>query len=185
MSKVSINTLSKREALLKSRKEELEFGWNLQLPDATETFGEPFFVRVRKLQLGEKAAYIGISDDMAQRVYQRTREYSQMAKERSSKQDVGEFDMLEMLMEPEFEDVINTTCMAAFIDPPLVETEADRSSQPDAWLLSDFSFGDRMHVFTTLQNPESKEAKAMTRFRPESTPDVGHLGAEPDSESAA
>lgn len=185
MTQVSINTRSKREALLNSRKEELEFGWELQLPDASETFGEEFKVRIRKLQLGEKAAYIGVSDDMAQRVYERTRDYAKLAQEKSKGKDMGQFEMLDMLMEPGFEDVINTTCLAAFIDPPLVETEAELESNPDAWLLSDFSFGDRLHVFITLQNPDSKEAKAMTRFRPESATDVGRVGTEPDTESAA
>ncbi len=185
MTQVSINTRSKREALLNSRKEELEFGWELRLPDASETFGEEFKVRIRKLQLGEKAAYIGVSDAMAQRVYERTRDYAKLAQEKTSGKDMNQFELLEMLMEPGFEDVINTTCLAAFIDPPLVETEAELESNPDAWLISDFSYGDRLHVFITLQNPGSKEAKAMTRFRPESATDVGRVGTEPDTESAA
>lgn len=181
----TINTADKRAALLKNRKEETEFGWNLRLPDASETLGEDFTVRVRKLQLGEKAAYTGVSEEMSNRVYQRTKDYAKMAEERSKGKALSQFETLEMLMEPAFEDVINTVCLAAFIDPPLVETEAEQAENPKAWLLSDFSFGDRTHVFTTLQNPTSKEAKAMTRFRPESPADVGHMGTEPDTDAAA
>lgn len=180
-----INTQDKRAALLRSRKEETELGWNLRLPDASTTIEDDFFVRVRKLQLGEKAAYTGVSDEMSSRVYQRTRDYAQMAEERTKGKEISQFDTLEMLMEPDFEDVINTVCLTAFIDPPLVETEAEQEENPDAWLLSDFSFGDRIHVFMTLQNPASTEAKAMTRFRPESAADVGRVGTESDPDAAA
>lgn len=181
-----INTRSKREALLKSRQEELEFGWELQLPDASETTGEDFYVRIRKLSLAEKSAYTGVPDDMAELVMRRTKDFSKMAQEKSKgKQQLSEFEFLDMLKDPDFEDVINTVCLAAFIDPPLVASEEELKDKPDAWLLDDFSFGDRLHVFTTLQKPNSKEAQTMRRFRPESATDVGRGGTVEQAEGTA
>lgn len=167
-----LNTRNRREMLLQKRAEEIEYGYELNLPDASEEMGEPFAVRVRKLRLGERAAYTGISEELSRKVQERTKDYADLLQRKVEGESVSAYDAISLVADPGFVAVVNAVCLAAFIDPPLVETEEEQSGNPDAWLVSDFSFGDRIHVFNALQAPDSKEAQSMTRFRPESSPDV-------------
>ena len=176
------NTRSLREKMLAGRSARNAVTRDIRLPDASDDAGEDVIVQVRRFELGERAVYFGAPEHMTDRIAKRTKDYATLMSKNGVdiKEGVGEMTaaafVLLMSQEPEFEDVVNTVCVAAFVDPPLVETEAERSINPDAWMITDLTFGDRTHVFYQLQSKEVKRNKALETFPEESAADVEGAG---------
>jgi hypothetical protein len=63
-------------------------------------------------------------------------------------------------------------CVAAFINPKLVLTEAELADNPGAWPVSAIAAEDRIGVFMICANAQSEQAKTLTFFRPEPSDDV-------------
>ncbi len=161
-----------RSAFRKARETARDNGYTFVLPDASIAAGEDFEVRLRRISLQEKAATNGISQDVQDEVFRRTRDLSDWQAEQQ-KRRTKPTDQLEMLRQSQpLITSLNAVCVAAFIDPPLVETEAELASTPDAWVIEDFSVDDRWGAFQAITNGDSTEAKSLRLFRPESADDV-------------
>ena len=180
------HTLTRRERMLQGRAERNARTRDIRLPDASADMGEDFIAKVRRFELGEKAIYFGAPEGMVNRIAQRTKDYAGLLEKHNitvSNEGVstsmGAFT-LKMSQEPKFEAIVNTVCLVTFVDPPLVETQEEMSSNPDAMHIDDLTLGDRIHVFYQLQAPETKkpeevaQEKLLGEFREETAADVGH-----------
>lgn len=174
----------RREEFLAARRREREDGFIYVLPNASITDGEPFEVRLRRISVQEKAAVNGISQEVQEDVYRRTRRLSEWQAEQQRKK-IKPADQLEALKQSQpLIDSINAICCAAWIEPQLVETEAELASNPDAWHVDDFSVDDRWSAFQAITNGDSEEAKTLRLFRPESGTDAPDSRALPDAAPA-
>jgi hypothetical protein len=174
-----------RQAFLKQREHARVHGFEFVLPDATkDNDDEPFTIRVRRLSLDEKAAVNGITQTMQDQVYQRTRQMVDWIADQE-KRKTKPSDQLQALQESKsLRDAVNAVCVAAWIDPVLVETDAELAQNSDAWLVDDFSVSDRWDAFQAITNSSSKEAKSLKLFRPESGDDVADSGTVQDAPAA-
>jgi hypothetical protein len=178
----SINRRMNRQAFLKQRENARTLGFEFVLPDATLTNeGDPFVIRLRRISLQEKAAINGITQDVQDEVYRRTRDLAKWQAEQQRKQK----DLAAQLDAIRDNDAliraVNAVFCAVVIDPPVVETEAELTSTPDAWHVDDFTVDDRFAVFQAATDGDSKEAKSLKLFRPESDRDVPDSGALQDA----
>ena len=170
---MTVGTRINRQAFIRQREYARKHGFTFTLPDATkDNDDQPFVIRVRRLSLDEKAAVNGISQSMQDQVYRRTREMVDWMSEQEKKK-AKPSDQLEALQESQsLRDAVNAVCVASWIEPQLVETETELATNPDAWLVDDFSVSDRWDAFQAITNSDSKEAKSLKLFRPESADDV-------------
>lgn len=163
-----------RQAFRQARARAREQGFLFVLPDASITNGEDFEVRLRRISLQEKAAVNGISQDVQDEVFRRTRTLAEWQAEQQKKR-IKPADQLEALRQSKpLIDSVNAVCCAAWIDPPLVETEAELDRIPNAWHVDDFSVDDRWSAYQAIINGDSAEAKSLRLFRPEPADDVPH-----------
>lgn len=178
------NTRDLRQRMLEGRAKRNEITREIRLPDASLEAGEDVIAKVRRFELGERVAYFGAPEHLSKRISERTKDYAEMMSKHNVdiSQGIGMSMVAFMLLvsqEPEFEELVNTVCVAAFVDPPLVETEADLTRNPEAWLVQDLTFGDRTAVFYGLQE-KTEEAKEMRKFRGETGDAVEDFPAVPD-----
>jgi hypothetical protein len=167
-----------RQAFLKQREQARTIGFEFVLPDATIlNDGEPFMVRIRRISMDEKAAVNGISQTMQDEVYRRTRKLATWLGEQQKKASTVEQQLDAVQNDETLVRAVNAVFWAAMIDPPIVEREEDLETNPDAWHIEDFSVADRFSVFRAATDDDSKEAKSLKLFRPESTDDVAGFGA--------
>lgn len=170
-----------RTAFKKFRERGREHGFVFVLPNASIEAEEEFKVRLRRISVQEKAAVNGISQEMQEAVYRRTRDLAKWQQEQQRKK-IEPADQLEAIKQSEtLINSIDAVCCAAFIDPPLVETEAELSGKPDAWVTDDFAIDDRWSAYQAITDGDSKEAKSLVMFRPESTTDAGDSGPVQDA----
>jgi hypothetical protein len=163
-----------RKAFIKARERARDQGFVFTLPDASLANGEDFQIRLRRISLDEKAAVNGITQSMQDEVYKRTRALVEWQADQA-KRKVKPADQLESLQNSEtLKRSVNAVCVAAWIEPALVEDEADLERNPDAWHVDDFTVGDRWAAFQAITNADSAEAKRLTLFRPEPADDVPH-----------
>jgi hypothetical protein len=62
------------------------------------------------------------------------------------------------------ERIANAVCVAGFIDPPLVFTEADLASKPDAWVVTDIPIDDRIKYRDFAFGQEPEEVRRIATF---------------------
>lgn len=186
---------SLRERMLAGRAKRNESLREIRLDDASEDAGEEVIAKVRRFELGERAVYFGAPESMSKRISARTKDYARIMGKHNISMSAGAnmsqlAFMLTMSQEPEFEAIANLVCLVSFVDPPLVETERELADNPDAWLVTDLTLGDRTSVFYQLQTPEPKspeevkQEKMQEKFRPESEADVGADRVGDDAEAA-
>ena len=176
-SRISKNTF--KAAMEKAR----DLGFNCLLPAASKRLGTPFHVRVRVLSLDEKAATNGITNEMQDEVWRRSRAYASWQVEMAEKRLSGQTsDLLEEVRDnPQLRSAVNVVCIAGFIEPRLTEDEAAADQDPDLWHVDSIPFSDRFHAFRAISEPESAEAKRLTLFRPEPKGDVSAQSVEPEA----
>lgn len=175
-----MNTLKvSREQFLKARQNAREQGYTLTLPVASKEQGSPFVIRVRRLSLDETAATNGISPQMQQEVKKRTTAmvaWQEQIAKRNKDTDVSAVELIEQLTDEHeraaLVKAVHAVCLAAFIEPRLVDNDADAATQPDAWHVDDFAFADLYLAFETVTDVEGKAGQRLRLFRPESAPDV-------------
>lgn len=174
-SRISKNTF--KAAMEKAR----DNGFNCLLPAASKRIGEPFHVRIRLLSLDEKAATNGITNEMQDEVWRRSRAYASWQVEMAEKRLSGQTnDLIEEVRDnPQLRSAVNVVCLAGFIEPRLTEDEAAADADPDLWHIDSIPFSDRYHAFKAITEPESAEAKRLTLFRPEPKGDVSTESVEP------
>ena len=169
---MATKTRINRSVFRQARETARDHGFVFLLPDASIAAGEDFEVRLKRISLQEKAAANGISQEVQDEVFRRTRDLSDWQAEQQ-KRKTKPADQLEALRQSEpLITSINAVCCAAFIDPPLVESEEQLASKPDAWVVDDFTIDDRWSAFQAITNGDSTEAKSLRLFRPESADDV-------------
>ena len=163
-----------KDAFKSAMEKARDNGFLCLLPGASKRLGEPFYARVRLLSMDEKAATNGITTEMQDQVWRRTRDYAawqvELAEKRKSRETA---DMIEAARnEPRLKGAVDVVCVAGFIYPRLTEDEAAATLDPDLWHVDSIPFADRFHVFQAITDADSQEARRLTLFRPEPTGDV-------------
>ena len=169
MARISRNEMRKRRE--KARTE----GYSLLLVEATrDQDGEPFYVRLRRLSLQEKASVNGISEETQAIVWERTRT---LAKAYESRKGVSSDQMVEVIRnDTSLQEAVDAVVWAAVIDPPVTMDLEESEKDENLWHVSDFAPADKWSIYMASLDSNSKEARSLKLFREESEADVGNLG---------
>lgn len=81
-------------------------------------------------------------------------------------------------------DMADIFCVAGFIDPPLVLTEADLVYQPDAWVVTDLHPDERIAFFQACNDEEEGAASRLEPFSPGPGESVLDRPVEPEADEA-
>lgn len=151
-------------------------GYQFLLKDATrDQEGEPFFISMRRLSLQEKASVNGISEEMQNVVWDRTRALadSHQVKKMTNNPD----EIFELVKSnTALQDAVDAVIWAVVIDPKVTMDEAEADENDDLWHVSDFTAEDKWSIYQAAMDSDSKEARSLKMFRSERTTDVGDLG---------
>lgn len=153
-------TLTRERA--REAKQREERGYLFPLP---YTGGE---ARVRRIPLAKLASITGLSGEMQATVLEVFREI-----QAGGTFAVRSWQDLERNQRRQ-EELANGLCIAGFVEPRLVETEAEADMANDASVLwvEEIDIRDRLTYLQTVMNPDSEAAKAMAPF-----PENGTSGA--------
>lgn len=186
-----VSFADKRAAMLKARADRNATTYPVELPDASLDLGEPLIAQVRRFEVGEYAVYFGASDALAKRIAARTPDYANAITAHDvpigddgtvSETKAGAY-LLTLVNDPAFQEMCDLACLACMVEPRLVETEEERASDPEAWLLTDLTRGDRQKIFFGAQAAGKEEqAATLETFQQESASDVADHPAVRDSE---
>ncbi len=168
-----------RSTFRQARERARDQGFVYRLPDASQATEGDFEVRIRRLSLQEQAATNGIPQSVQDEVYRRSRKLADWQAEQL-KRKTRPSEMLDAVKNDEILiRSVNVVCCAAWIDPVLVETEAELATTSDAWHVDDFTIDDRWSAFQAITNGNSEESKSLRLFRPEPADDGADSGAMP------
>lgn len=125
--------------------------------------------RVRRIPLAKLATITGLSGEMQSTVLEVFREIQQ-----GGTFAVRNWQDLERNQRRQ-EDLANGLCIAGFVEPRLVESEAeaDAANDPSVLWVEEIDIRDRLTYLQTVMNPDSEAAKAMAPF-----PENGTSGAD-------
>jgi hypothetical protein len=141
-------------ALAKQAKAQRERGYVFHLRAMNAT------ALVRKLSLGDQAVLGALPQFIQTKLLQGL---ADVAQTKSALRTNGALDTHQALSNiARREDLINATCVAGFIDPPLILSEAHRTSD-DQILVTDLDYDDRLRFFNAC-NGDADEVKALEPF---------------------
>lgn len=183
------------EAMLAAREKRVNETFPVLLPNFSKDLGMDITIQVRKFEVGEDAIYYGASESLSQRISERTADYAKLMADNNielnddgtvSEVNAGIF-ALELSTKADFRAFVDTVCLAVAVDPPLVETEAEAAANPNAWLLKNLAYGDRLQIFYRSQaggDVDGGEGKAMEQFRQEAPADVEGVEVKPAAKTS-
>jgi len=173
------STFPSRAALLKHKRDQQELG--LEFPLAATSIGmeRQIVARIRRLSLVDRSTIKDLPEPVQAVVWEGLKD---LQKEQKRLQEEGgdPQSLLEGLKNNErMLLAADPFCVAAFIEPQIVATEADLADNPDAWVVTDLAPEDRLSIFLICADAESEQAKRLKLFRPRRVIDVPHREAEP------
>lgn len=179
------NRLPSRSALLDFKRRQVEDG--LLFPLSATSIGEDkvWQARVRRLNTTDRAAIEMLPTAMQETVMAGLKAFQKLQKETKDPDTL--MDVAKQ--NDEMMTTANAFCLAGFIEPRLVATEAELSANTDAYLVTDIAAEDRLSWFFACADADHAAARSLKSFRPESSPDVparetGRLDAFPTVGSA-
>lgn len=186
MTDVLFNRRQQMDAMLKAREARLSKTYPVRLPSFSEEIGEDVIVNVRRFQIGENVAYFGAPASLSNKIAERTPEYISLLAQYGAINEQGEVDAESIglkiagaLYHPTFKAMVDAVVLASMVDPVVVETEEEAAQNPDAWLLDNLDYADRMAIFNGAQSPEltGGEGNSLKEFRQEAGADVADIAA--------
>lgn len=152
-------------------------GYQFLLPDASRNQdGEPFFIRMRRLSLQERASVNGISEEMQTLVWEKTKALAESQQLKHTTQDPDEIMDL-IRNNTALKEAVDTVVCAVVVDPPVTLDMSEAEANEDLWHVDDFTAEDKWSIYQAALDSNSKESQSLKLFRPESDSNVGNLGA--------
>lgn len=169
------NRLPSRDALADLQRRQREDGFLYPLAATSMGQDKVFEARVRRLNTTDRAAIEMLPTAVQSVVWDGIKAYQKLVKESKDAESLMET----ALQNQEMLKSANAYCAAAFIDPPLVLTEAELATKPDAYVVDDIAEEDRLSFFMACLDADSPAARNLKMFRPEPSPDVPTVPARP------
>jgi hypothetical protein len=154
-----------RQAIIEHRERQQRDGFTFPLAATSLGMPEVQLARVRRLTTMDRAAIEQLPQDVQAKVWDGLR----IVQEERRRADGGEDprSLLEAVTNNEkVLPAANAYCIASFIDPVLVASEAELAQHPNAMLVDDIAAEDRVTFFWACNDPNSEAARSMKLFRP-------------------
>jgi hypothetical protein len=169
------NRLPSRDALAALQRRQREEGF--VYPLAATSIGQDtiFEAHVHRLNTADRASIEMLPDAIQRVVWDGVTEFQKLQKKAKDAESLmGAAKQNEQMLVG-----ANAFCVAAFVDPPLVMTEAELATKPDAYLVDDIAAEDRLSFFMACLDADHPAARNLKSFRPEPSPDVPDREARP------
>lgn len=155
--------LPTRDALADLQRRQREDGF--LYPLAATSIGEDkvFEARVRRLNTTDLAAIEMLPQAMQAVVWAGIKAFQKLQKDTKDAESLMEAGL-------QNQDLLKTAdayCIAAFIDPPLVATEAELATSPEAYWVKAIAGEDRLSFFFACMDADQTSARRLRSFRPE------------------
>lgn len=158
---MAFTKLPSRDALIEHKRRALEDGYTFPLAATSIVQGIELQARARRLTTTDRAAIDALPTAMQETVWAGIKQFQQLV------QDATEPDSLAAAAarNDDIRKAADGFCIAAFIDPVLVLTEAELSGNPGAYLISDIEAEDRISFMYACLDADSAQAKQLKPFR--------------------
>jgi hypothetical protein len=156
--------LISRDALLEHRRKQREDGYLYPLNATSIGLDETLTAHVRRLNLTDRAAIDLLPQDVQAVVWEGVKEFDRLQKASKGK-DAPESLKDAVANNEQSMKAADAFCIASFISPKLVATEADLASNPEAWVVTDVAAEDRIGWFMVCVDADSARAKNLKLFR--------------------
>lgn len=167
----TLHSLPTRAALVEHRRRQIEDGFLFPLTATSIGSGDTWTARVRRITLTERATIELIPTDLQAAVMAGLKEVQKAVAE--ADQRAENQSLLDTVKENgRVLPAADAFCVASFIEPQLVLTDADLATNPDAWVVTDIAAEDRIGWFLACVNAQSEQAKSLKMFRPATPVDV-------------
>lgn len=172
MAKSHEQRLLNRNELRRRKQNAQGLGFEFRLSETSIVAGEEQVARVRRITLTDQASINQLPDTL-QRVVNDGLAYVENEQKRVQEEGLST-DTLEDRVKNNTRllPAADAFCLATFVEPKLVATEAELAQFPDAWLVADIEPADRIDWFMACLNADSEAAKKLKPFRPKSVIDV-------------
>jgi hypothetical protein len=152
-------TLPSRDALIEFKRRSVEDGYEFPLAATSIVTGETIKARVRRLSTTDRAAIDALPTAIQETVWSGIKKFAELVKDNQEPQSLAEAAG----RNDEIRKAADGFCIAAFIEPQLVATEAELT--PGAYLVSDIEAEDRISFLYACLDADSAQAKQLRPFR--------------------
>jgi hypothetical protein len=173
---MSIPSLPSRDALLDHQRRQREDGYTFPLAATSLGMDTMILARVRRLSTTDRAAIEALPTAVQETVWSGIKAFAASIKDGQDAQSLIEA----AAKNDEQRKAADGFCIAAFIEPPLVATEAELATNPGAYLVTDIAAEDRISFMYACLDADSVQAKQLKMFRPKSPEHVSPVAAQPN-----
>jgi hypothetical protein len=166
-----------RDALLEHRRRQREDGYLFPLTATSIGLDETMTAHVRRLNLTDRAAIDLLPKDVQGVVWEGVKEFDKLQKASKAGRDSPDSLDEAILNNEKSMKAADAFCIAAFIEPRLVATEADLTD--GAYVVTDIAAEDRIGLFMICVDADSARAKNLKLFRRKPHADVSNGTAGP------
>ncbi len=168
-----------RDALLEHRRRQREDGYLFPLTATSIGLDEPLVAHVRRLNLTDRAAIDLLPQDVQGVVWEGVKEFDKLQKANRAGKDSPDSLDEAILNNEKSMKAADAFCIAAFIEPKLVATEADLPANGAAYVVTDIAAEDRIGLFMVCVDADSARAKNLKMFRRQPSPAVQNGATRP------
>jgi len=167
--------LPTRDALREHKLRVLEDGYEFPLAATSLVYGQKLTARAHRLSTTDKAAIDALPTTLQDTVWSGIKQFAELVKDGREPASLAEA----AARNDEIRKAANGFCIAAFIEPRLVATEAELAGNPGAYVVDDIEAEDRISFMYACLDADSAQAKQLRPFRRERAHDVPHDAAVP------
>ena len=173
---MTLTSFPSRDQLIEQKRLTNENGYTFPLAATSIVQGTDLTARVRRLSTTDRASINALPTAIQETVWAGIQKFADMVN------DGGKPDSLieAATRNDEIRKAADGFCIAAFIEPRLVATEADLTGNPGAYLVSDIEAEDRISFMYACLDADSAQAKQLKTFRPKPSQHVSPVAPEPN-----
>jgi hypothetical protein len=174
---MSTFSLPSRDALREHKLRVIEDGYEFPLAATSIVYGQEIKIRAHRLSTTDRAAIDALPTTIQETVWAGIKKFANLVKDGGEPNSLAEA----AARNDEIRKAADGFCIAAFIEPRLVATEAEVAGVPGAWCVNDIEAEDRISFLYACLDADSPQAKQLRPFRRKPSQHVSPVETEPDA----